>query len=261
LFVGGYVVFPEQVQRIFPPSVNELVTQQLERLGIASRVTGTPVVQEPETVAVAETPTVILPLPTSPLATPTTEPTATEAPTLAPAPTDTAAPEATPVPPIVEPTNTSPPPTDTATAIPTPTPPPTNTPPPPTVTSPPPNPDDEPPPTATPGFKYAAPRLISPAPDFVFIAGNTIDLQWESVGELAPDEYYAVRLVYFHNTVPTYKGENVQATQWTVPLELYHEADGPEFQHFWYVSVEKGLADGSAIPISPESEQRFFTWD
>ena len=108
---------------------------------------------------------------------------------------------------------------------------------------------------------YDAPNLLSPADDFVFIKGNTINLAWESVGDLAIDEQYAVRLVYFHTNEVVYKGEQLSSTTWQVPLDLYHEADGPKFEYFWYVYIERVLADGTAIQISPESETRFFTWD
>jgi len=199
---------------------------------------------------------------TSPISTPTPEATATLPPTATPTATSTETPipdpTATP-----EPTNT-PEPTATPSPEPTATPEPTDTP-----TPEPSDADasasdlesDEPTATPTPGFKYATPELIAPDPDFIFINGNTIRLQWEAVGELGPNEQYAVRLVYFHGNEVVYKGEQLQETEWTVPLNLYHEADGPEFEYYWYVYVERIRPDGIGVPISPESEHRFFIWD
>lgn len=194
---------------------------------------------------------------TSPVGTPTVQPTATPEPIELP----TSSPSDTPLPELTE----TPAPTNTPTSIPTetpspaptdtPTPTPTNTP------QPAPPPTSQPAPPGTSSFKYPAPQLISPEPNAHFIAGNTIDLKWESVGELANNERYAIRLVYFHETEPVYKGDQLQDTQWTIPLDLYHEADGPKFEYFWYVYVERVQSDGTGIPISPESEHRFFTWD
>jgi len=80
------------------------------------------------------------------------------------------------------------------------------------------------------------------------------------VGELAGNEQYAVRLVYFHNSEVVYRGTQLKETQWTVPFELYHDADGPEFKYTWFVYVEEVQPDGSGKAISPESGHRIFTW-
>lgn len=194
-------------------------------------------------------------------------------PTDTPAPTDTPVPTATNTP--EPPTATPAPSTDTPTPLPTNPPatePPTNTPEPPTATPEPPATDTPVPaaapvqpaaPTATPtvGLKYAAPELISPEPDYVFIQGNTLELSWKPVGELAENEQYAVRLVYSHNAELVYRGGNVKETKWTVPMSLYHDADGPEYLHTWYVYVEAVQPDGSGLAISPESERRKFVWN
>lgn len=170
--------------------------------------------------------------PVSPVATPTPE--ATDTPTATATPTETSTP--------------SPTPTETPTETPTPAEDETDS--------------EEAEPATTNPIKYAAPQLLMPEPNFRFIQGNTVLLQWEPVAEeLAPDEQYAVRLVYFHANEPVYKGEQVREPEWMVPFALYREADGPKFEYFWYVYVERVLADGTTVTISPESETRFFTWD
>lgn len=239
LIVGAVKVLPGQFARLFGAEQTPVAQVDDSEL--------TPAAEDPaggETEATTPTAT---PAPTD---APTSEPTDT------PAPTDTATPEptATPAPtdtPTSEPTNT-PAPIDTPTPEPTatPSPIPTNSPVPAT-----------PRPPVNPGFKYSAPQLVLPEQNFVFIAGNTIDLRWESVGELAANEHYAVRLVYFHESEVTYGGSQVQEPQWTVPLELYHEADGPKHEYSWFVYVEQTQADGTGVPISPESQARTFTWD
>jgi hypothetical protein len=191
----------------------------------------------------------------SPLATPTLP--ATNTPTLLP-PTFTPLPSetATPVPEEVQP-----PPTDTPVPVPTETPVPPDTP----APEPPPAtqvPADTPTPavTPTPTLKYEAPVLMEPKTDANFIAGNTIVLRWEPVGQLAPDEQYAVRMIYPYNTQPTYQGGQTKETEWIVPLSLYGQIDPPENRYEWFVVVERLNDDGSGTAISPESERWSFVW-
>ncbi len=49
-------------------------------------------------------------------------------------------------------------------------------------------------PTATPGPPHAAPQLLTPL-DGATVAGDTVLLQWLSVGTLGPTEVYVVRVV------------------------------------------------------------------
>jgi hypothetical protein len=175
-----------------------------------------------ETVTATETATPVPIVPTdTPTAIPTDTPEAT--PTDTPAPTDT--PEPTSAPTSAQPA---------ATAIPTDTP--------------------------EPALKYGAPKLLEPANNFAYIRGNTVVLRWEPVGELAPDEQYAVRLVYRYQNKDTYGGANIKEVEWTLPLSLYGQIDGPEFLYEWFVQVERLNDDGSGTAISPESEHRKFTW-
>lgn len=184
----------------------------------------------------------------SPLPTPTLPPTATPTllpPTETPVPTDTAVPSPT-ASPEGEATDT-PVPTETSA---------------PTDTAVPEEPAATPTPaeSPTPAMKYEAPVLIEPEDGFEFIEGNTIVLRWEPVGELAPDEQYAVRLVYNFQNQVTYQGANIKDTAWQVPLSLFGQVDGPENKYEWFVVVERLNDDGSGTAISPESERRTFTW-
>ncbi len=185
---------------------------------------------------------------------------------ISPPPTPTLPPTTTPT--ALPPTNT-PLPTETATPLPTdtPVPPPTDTPIPtdtplPTDTPPPTEPTDTPTPaeTPTPAMKYEAPVLLEPEDNFAFIQGNTIVLRWEPVDELAPDEQYAVRLVYPYEGKLTYQGTQVKESEWTVPLSLFGQIDPPENRYEWFIVVERLNDDGSGTAISPESERRTFTW-
>ncbi len=184
------------------------------------------------------TSTATLRLSPTPLPSPTTTMTSTAIPEPTATSTETPSPSATP----------SPSPTSTPISLP---PPPTNTP--------------EPSPTqieatATLGLSYAAPQLLTPEPKAQFIPGNTIDLVWEPVAELADNEHYAVRLLYQYQGETQYKGTQLRETLWTIPLDLDPKADGPDFRYEWYVYIEAIQVDGSTIPVSPESERREFIW-
>jgi hypothetical protein len=108
-------------------------------------------------------------------------------------------------------------------------------------------------------MKYAAPVLLEPESGFRYIFGNTLDLRWQPV-DLAPDEQYAVRMVYQFNNQETYQGANIKEPIWTVPMSLFGKVDPPENYYEWYVVVERLNEDGSGTAISPESERRSFTW-
>jgi len=183
----------------------------------------------------------------SALPTPTLPPTATSTPlppTNTPLPTDTATP--TPFP-------DTPTPAGTDTPTPTDTPEPTDTP------APEEEAEAEVPPTPTPGLKYPAPEILEPRDGFAFIRGNTIVLRWKPV-ELAPNEQYAVRLVYIYQGQPTYQGANIKESEWTVPLSLFGQIDGPDNRYEWFVVIERLNDDGSGTAVSPESQHRTFTW-
>ena len=114
--------------------------------------------------------------------------------------------------------------------------------------------------TPTPAMKYPAPTLLEPEDGMHFIIGNIIVLRWQSVGELASDEQYAVRLVYQFENQPTYQGTNLRQAEWEIPPSLYGQIDGPNNLYEWFVVVERLNDDGSGTAISPESEHRHFTW-
>ncbi len=118
----------------------------------------------------------------------------------------------------------------------------------------------EPTATETPGFKYPAPALIWPE-DGSTVPGVINILQWESVGPLDDDEWYAVRLIFREHGELVYAGDRVKLAEWRVPDRLYYRADGPLLEYSWYVFVERDNPDGSATKLSPESETFVFRWE
>jgi RNA polymerase subunit RPABC4/transcription elongation factor Spt4 len=186
-----------------------------------------------------------MPTPTStvtatgtPTATPTPTGTPTRTPTLTPLPTPTATPTATSTE-SASPTQALP-----ATATPTPTAAPTPTP------------------------RFAVPVLISPPDGDVFVGrGQFVILRWESVGPLAENEWYAVRLSWSENgTFSQRGGTNLKETSWQIPADFYWgKADQETGRAYkWYVYIERvtETADGQKVgePVSPPSEVRTLYW-
>jgi hypothetical protein len=184
---------------------------------------------------------------------PTDTPKPTQAPTKQPAKA-TAEPKATPKPPTPTPT----PVIIVVTATPTPQPPPTAR----LAATSTPVPAESPVPTETltATYKYTAPVLLEPANDNR-MQGRLLLLKWQSVGNLADDEWYAIRLIYLQQGQPVYQGDDVKTTDWRVPERFYYQADGPALQYRWYVYVESKNPDGSATQLSPNSEEFVFKWE
>jgi predicted nucleic acid-binding Zn ribbon protein len=179
----------------------------------------------------------LIPSPTL-TSTPTATPTVTRRLTYTPTATGTATPTATAT---VTPTEIESPPPET----PTPTP---------TLA-----------PTATPTLVFAAPLLLGPEDGKVFVGeAEKIVLQWESVGMLAKDEWYAVSLRYLQGGQLQYSGHQVKERKWQLPAEFFFaKADPPDRAYQWDVTVvrvESGPKGEIGTDISPRSASRTFYW-
>lgn len=182
----------------------------------------------------------------------TPTPTATFTPTLVPTATNTPTPTQTPSP--------TPTPTATATATPTPTETPTPEPTRPNL------PTSTPTPTATPTPRFSAIIITAPDDGVQFTGGQPVILSWQPAGQLADDEWYAVRMNWLENGERAFGGTNTKETSWQIPREQYYgRADqGTGRVYEWYVFVEKVTQNenGEKIgePMSPPSETRTFFW-
>jgi len=205
----------------------------------------------------------------TPTATSTPETTAT-ATTPTPEPTNTPVPTSTPT---TTPTST---PTTTPTSTPTATPQPTSQP-----TS---QPTPQPTPVPTLAHPYPAPALLAPADGRVFREiDEIIVLNWASVGILAEDEWYVLRLRYeaegaaqppgVWTKTLRYEAEGAaqppgvwtKTTSWRVPADLYPSADVESRLLRWDVTVMRQTHTGpdgtpEGVVISPVSTTRSFYW-
>jgi len=114
-----------------------------------------------------------------------------------------------------------------------------------------PTPTPRPTPTPTAGPPYAAPDLLDPAERESF-RGEEADivLNWASVGILAEDEWYILRLRLM--TEPVYQHPSVwtKVTSWRVPASLHPSA-------LFILSEIEGLRTDPSV----ETESHLFRWD
>ncbi|MCB0212256.1 MAG: hypothetical protein KDJ52_23145, partial [Anaerolineae bacterium] len=185
---------------------------------------------------------------------PTPTPTITASPTQTASPTKspTATASATPIPPsqtpvVVVVTATSPPtrtPSPTITATPTPTDIPTDTP--------------TPPPTP-----YPSPQLVSPADNEVLEgAEGPHQLVWEPIDEeLAPDQFYFIKLDYVKDGQATVFTQLQKETEWEFSSDLLLQADPPARAIQWQVTLINSDGDIRSVePLGESSETRTFSW-
>ena len=92
-----------------------------------------------------------------------------------------------------------------------------------------------------------------------------IQLQWEPIASLGPDDWYAVRIRFIQNGLPEFSGKDLRGTLWQIESELfYHKADPPERRYEWEVTLVRKVTDAEGneviIPLSLPSETRVFYW-
>lgn len=129
-----------------------------------------------------------------------------------------------------------------------------------------PTPTPRPTPTPTPGPPYAAPALLDPAEGETFRGEEAnIVLNWASVGLLAEDEWYILRLRLMSEPVYQYPSVWTKATSWRVPASLHPPMEAESHLFRWDVTVVRHTGtrpDGSpdGVAISPMSAIRSFFW-
>jgi hypothetical protein len=111
--------------------------------------------------------------------------------------------------------------------------------------------------------------LVSPFPNQVFSSRDTVTLQWQPVGNLAPDEYYEIVVAYSPSQDPgkTWYDETpwTKGTSWNLSDHGYLINLSSDGVFRWAVHVmrrtginDKGKPTG--VARSPMSEVRPLTW-
>lgn len=115
-------------------------------------------------------------------------------------------------------------------------------------------------------IKYSKPQLIAPADDTIF-SGKFAEvfLEWEPIGELAPDEYYDLTIMHLFAEQPQYTGSmRTRDSRVKIESESIGVGQAGNDRFYWWVTVRK---DGTApspnsldLPLSPRSEAGTFIW-
>jgi len=118
--------------------------------------------------------------------------------------------------------------------------------------------------TPTPPSGYPAPVLLTPPDGQVIEGEETVLLSWASVGVLADDEWYVLRL-RLPGDVEQPEGVWTRATSWRMSSELRPSKDAAEDPIHWQVVVVRVVEtrrDGSRQTeiLSPLSEMRTLYW-
>jgi len=109
----------------------------------------------------------------------------------------------------------------------------------------------------------AAPKLIKPANDALFVGRLTkVYLEWEST-KLAEDEYYDLTIMHIFGEAPTYWGKATRENQIELPQDVgVGKAGGDRF--YWWITIRKKdtapTPDGLDLALSERSETRTFLW-
>jgi LysM repeat protein/predicted nucleic acid-binding Zn ribbon protein len=118
-------------------------------------------------------------------------------------------------------------------------------------------------PTATPGPAHAAPQLLTPL-ESAQVTGDTVLLQWLSVGTLGPTEVYVVRVVADNRLRDEFTATTL-GTSYRIPND-WLTAQGQTTSRFqWSVQVARDVAalagdTSSLLATSPPGRYRSFQW-
>jgi len=121
-------------------------------------------------------------------------------------------------------------------------------------------------PTPTLAFPYPAPAPLAPADGQVFRGmDEVIVLNWASVGILAEDEWYVLRLRYETEVAAQPPNAWTKTTSWRMPADLYPLSEVKSRLLHWYVTVMRQTQTGpdgtpQGVDISLASATRSFYW-
>lgn len=119
--------------------------------------------------------------------------------------------------------------------------------------------------TPTPvSLKYPAPRLVEPLDGNPFGGDFGVTLKWEAVApELEANECYRVSIYTMYSSQVDWSGSSdycLKEPEYVPPVFLAERSDTHVFTWFVWVSLDQRDASGEWIRLSPDSEQRTFSW-
>ena len=120
-------------------------------------------------------------------------------------------------------------------------------------------------PTATPPPPYSAPNLLLPADGTRFIqSGDTVTLQWASIGTLLEKEAYEITIVDFTDGDSRRLVDYATDTKFIVPATFRSADNIPHLYRWWVMTTRQAGTDDDGNPIwesaGAASNQRVFLW-
>ncbi|NPA06955.1 MAG: LysM peptidoglycan-binding domain-containing protein [Chloroflexi bacterium] len=126
------------------------------------------------------------------------------------------------------------------------------------------NPTPGPTPTPTPPPPYPPPELLLPPDGAVYDADSPVTLQWASVGELRPNEAYAVTVIDITADEERRLVAYVTDTKFVVPESFRHTEPKPHVYRWSVLPVRQEGTDEHGdpiwVPAGEVSETRTFVW-
>lgn len=118
-------------------------------------------------------------------------------------------------------------------------------------------------PTATPGPAHAAPQLLTPL-DGATVEGDTVLLQWLSVGTLGPTEVYVVRVAPNGRTRDEFTATTI-GTSYRIPADWLARQGERTNRFLWSVQVARDVRTlagdvSGLLATSPPGRYRSFQW-
>lgn len=120
-------------------------------------------------------------------------------------------------------------------------------------------------PTATNPPPYSAPSLLLPPDGARFVqSGDTVTLQWASIGTLLETEAYEVTIVDFTEGDSRRLVDYVTDTKFIVPATFRSSENIPHLYRWWVMTARQAGTDDEGNPVwesaGAASNQRVFMW-
>jgi len=120
-------------------------------------------------------------------------------------------------------------------------------------------------PTATNPPPYSAPSLLLPPDGARFVqTGDTVTLQWASIGTLLENEAYEVTIVDFTEGDSRRLVDYVTDTKFIVPATFRSSENIPHLYRWWVMTARQAGTDDEGNPVwesaGAASDQRVFMW-
>jgi LysM repeat protein len=116
-------------------------------------------------------------------------------------------------------------------------------------------------PQPTPSHEFAAPNLLTPAMGAVVKGAEDVLLNWTSVGLLADDTWYVIKIWRDDPSLPTPSTGWTRTTAWRILASFQPGAGETSRRFYWSVTVMRAREGQAPVAVSPASEERWFEWE